>query len=279
LGRSRSEVWREAGRRADRLGDAADVVRDTGWVFNSVPPDRTSIDEFVRQGTDDVERWFSELGVCTPDDEHRTIVEIGAGIGRMTVELTRRYGRVVAADVDAGFLERCRETVARCGRLSALETSVVVDGRRLALPDATADVTFSYITLQHCPTPVALDLAAEAVRVTAPGGMVALNFRTWSSVDVVLWPVARLVRLLWRIAPRLSARSRWLTRLGWQASRIGPAKALVRLDEEARRRATVVISAKRRSSPALPTGVPLRRAADLNRAHWFLCVGCGHPAS
>jgi hypothetical protein len=89
-------------------------------------------------------------------------------------------------------------------------------------------VTFSYITLQHCHRDDALALTREAVRVTRPGGHVALNYRTWTSRDVLLWPAGVLVRAMWRLpklGPRLAAK-RSMTRLGWQANRLSPGEVL-----------------------------------------------------
>ena len=114
----------------------------------------------------------------------QTMVEIGCGIGRMTASFSRMFAKVIACDLDAAFLERCRETVAQFGRPERLQTSHVADGRTLALPDDSADLVFSYITLQHCHHDDALALAREAVRVTKPGGHIALNFRTWVAQDI-----------------------------------------------------------------------------------------------
>ena len=86
------------------------------------------------------------------------MVEIGAGIGRMTCAFTREFGSVIACDLDPGFLERCYETVGRFGKVDRLRTVQVADGRTLDLPDDCADMAFSYITLQHCTLDDALDL-------------------------------------------------------------------------------------------------------------------------
>ena len=69
----------------------------------------------------------------------------------MTASFTRLFGRVVACDLDAAFLERCRETVAQFGLPERLQTSHVADGRTFAVADDAADLTFSYITLAALP--------------------------------------------------------------------------------------------------------------------------------
>ena len=67
------------------------------------------------------------------------------------------------------------ETVGRFGKVERLRTSHVADGQTLDLPDDSTDVAFSYITLQHCDADDALDLTSEAVRITKPGGKIALE--------------------------------------------------------------------------------------------------------
>ncbi len=276
---TRSAIWRHAGRRAEQLSSADEVVRDTGWVFNNVTGDDASLDAFVAQGTAEVERWFDRLGLASPDDRRRTVLELGAGIGRMTAALTERYGRVIATDIDAGFLERCRETVSRHGQVDRLETAAVEAGRHVAVPDGVADVVFSYITLQHCAPDVALDLVGEAVRVVRPGGTIALNFRTWRLADLALWPASRFARLWWRLTPGLARRSRLVTRLGWQANRVAPAAVVARFTQRGRGEVTIVQSSARRRRLRVPDGVALRRVDDLNPAHWFLIVNGVHPGS
>ena len=85
-------------------------------------------------------------------------------------------------------------------------------------------MSFSYITLQHCEPDDTLDLTAEAVRVTRPGGKIALNYRSRGASDVILLPLGAVVRTLFRI-PRFGpalARQRWIARFGWQANRLQP---------------------------------------------------------
>lgn len=60
--------------------------------------------------------------------------------------------------------------------------------------------------------------------MTKSGGMVALNFRTWTSLDAALVPLGGAVRVAWRTpkAAKYTARVRVLARLGWQANRLRP---------------------------------------------------------
>ena len=264
--------WNAAGRVVEGRGDADVVVSDTGWVFNNAIGRHLSLAEFVDSGEQEVGAYLECFGFDPAENEHRSLVEIGSGIGRMTASFTRRFKSVVAADLDAAFLERCRETVMRFGVPERLSTLQVADGRTLDLPNASADMVFSYITLQHCEPADALALTVEALRVVRPGGHAVLNYRTWVPADALLFPAGIAVRALWRV-PKLGvwlARQRWSARMGWQANRLAPGEVLdhlasvgVLLDDSA-----VWLQSPRRISGL--GGVSVRTFIGVDRSHWWL---------
>jgi len=264
--------WNAAGRTSEVQSSADDVVREVGWVFNNATGERLTLAEFVRTGDEEVGSYLQLFGLASPEDEQRTMVEIGAGIGRMTAGFSRRFGQVIACDLDAAFLERCRQTVATFGRVGNLRTSPVTDGRSLGLPDAVADVTFSYITLQHCAHDDALALVGEALRVTRPGGQVALNFRAWTTLDAVLVPLGSLMRAAWRL-PTVGAwlaRQRFATRLGWQANRLAPEEVLAYVAAQPHACTELALyTSPRRTSPRR-SGVAVHTFDGINRSHWWL---------
>lgn len=259
--------WRAAGTSSEAKSSADDVVRSTGWVFNNVTGRDLTLAEFVETGEQEVGAYLPAFGIDS--GERLAMLEIGSGIGRMTAAFTHRFGRVVACDLDAAFLERCRETVAQFGVPARLSTVPVSDGRTLGVPDDSVDMVFSYITFQHCHTDDALELSREAVRVTAPGGQVALNYRTWVGGDALLWPAGKVVRALWRIpgVGGLLARRRISTRLGWQANRVAPAEVVAALGD------SVTGVQIFRSPQRRPFGIASTTDTEfdgVNRSHWWL---------
>ncbi|NBR99821.1 MAG: hypothetical protein EBT42_05535 [Actinobacteria bacterium] len=126
--------WRRAGNLADNNLSADDVVRETGWVFNNETGNDLTLKEFVDTGDKEVQRYIRLLELGNINFESSTLLEIGSGIGRMTSAFTNRCEKVIAADVDSAFLERCRQTVARFGRIDRLNTLHVVNGRTLTSP-------------------------------------------------------------------------------------------------------------------------------------------------
>lgn len=184
--RRRSQLipWRVAGGVADEHANADQVVRETGWVFNNETGAALTLEDFVMSGNKEVNAYLRVFGMNEMNLEELSVLEIGSGIGRMTSRLTHRFGTVIAADVDATFLERCRETVAKHGVINRLRTAHVTDGHTVPLADNSVDAVFSYITLQHCSNADALSLTKESLRVAKPYGVVMLNYRTWVLADI-----------------------------------------------------------------------------------------------
>ena len=266
----RSELipWKAAGRVSEQMASGDDVVRETGWVFNNETGAELTLAEFVATGDDEVPAYLATFGVRTAENEQRTLVEIGAGIGRMTCAFTREFGSVIACDLDQGFLERCYETVGRFGKVERLRTVEVADGHSLDIGTDVADVAFSYITFQHCEAQDAMALAAEAVRVVRPGGKVVLNFRGPSGSDPVVIPAGALVRSLYRfgtVADWLS-RQRAITRLAWQASRLHPNRVLGRLAPQL----DDIEVWTNPSSRLTANGAAMRTFEGINSRHWWL---------
>jgi ubiquinone/menaquinone biosynthesis C-methylase UbiE len=259
--------WKAAGSASERQHSVDEVVRETGWVFNNVTGDDLDLAAFVETGDHETGAYLQAFGVEV--QPRQTIVEVGAGIGRMTASFSRLFERVIACDLDAAFLERCRETVAQFGRPERLSTVHVADGRTLLIDDDVADLTFSYITFQHCHHDDAVELTREAVRVTKPGGMVALNYRTWVGKDIVLWPSSKVVRGLWKVpgvGPALQ-RARWSTRLGWQANRIKPGEVMAAV---AGQLCDVRIVRNPGRRPFSVDGAGDGTFEGVNRSHWWL---------
>ncbi len=265
--------WRRAGNLADNNLSADDVVRETGWVFNNETGNDLTLEEFVNTGDKEVQRYIRLLELGDINFESSTLLEVGSGIGRMTSAFTNRCEKVIAADVDSAFLERCRQTVARFGRIDRLTTLHVANGRTLMQNDDSVDIAFSYITLQHCQPHDALELVNQAIRVTRSGGTIVLNFRTWVLSDVLLVPLGVAMRSLWKVSfvgPRL-ARWRWSTRFGWQANRLKPDTVLAKVAPQLSN--IKIFHSKKRTLKVLTTDKNDLRVTPTNRinpSHWWL---------
>lgn len=266
--------WRNAGNRTETGGSADEIVRSTGWVFNNETGSGLTLEEFVATGDKEVRRYMRQFGYGAQRLAPLTLLEIGSGIGRMTASFTEQCAHVVAADVDAAFLERCRETVGKHGRADRLTTTHVQDGSTLSLADDSVNIAFSYITLQHCQRNDALGLTREAVRVTRDGGTVILNYRSWVLSDILLIPAGMLVRLLWRmpaIGKRVSG-MRWATRFGWQANRLSPDEVLQDIVNHSQKSLSdiTMYHSPFQVRHVSHNNVQVKSLKRVNRSHWWL---------
>jgi malonyl-CoA O-methyltransferase len=101
----------------------------------------------------------------------RVVLDLGAGTGRVTRELKRRYprARVIALDLAPGMLREARRHQPLWRRFER----VCGDALRLPLKDASVDIVFSNLMLPWCePLETAL---AEVRRVLRPSGFFAFS--------------------------------------------------------------------------------------------------------
>jgi ubiquinone/menaquinone biosynthesis C-methylase UbiE len=98
-----------------------------------------------------------------------TAVEIGCGVGRMTRWFAGDFGLVHALDVSAAMIEEAGRRLGDCENVR-LHLGSGCDLK--PVPDAAADLVFSYIVFQHIPSRAVIeDYMWEAARVLKPGGV------------------------------------------------------------------------------------------------------------
>lgn len=140
---------------------------DASWYI------ATASDPFFERGRRDADELIAFCGL--QPSKGKTLLEIGAGSGRMTHRFAELYGQVIALDVSDEMLRLGRSNLAGVSNVEW----VLGSGADLAvIPDRSVHEVFSYITLQHVPTSTAvLGYLEEAGRVLRPGGLGALQVR------------------------------------------------------------------------------------------------------
>jgi SAM-dependent methyltransferase len=140
---------------------------DASWYI------ATASDPFFERGRRDTDELIAFCGLQPSKD--KTLLDIGAGAGRMTHRFAELYGRVIALDVSEEMLRLGQSNLSGVGNVEW----VLGSGADLAvIPDGWVDDVFSYITLQHVPTRTAvLCYLEEAGRVLRPDGRGALQVR------------------------------------------------------------------------------------------------------
>ncbi len=132
-------------------------------------------------------------GSRSPRELH--MLEIGCGVGRMTLMLARIFGQVTAVDVSDEMIERARRNLADFPNV----TLVLGDGATLApLASESIDFAFSFIVFQHIPSlDVIRSYCREVYRVLRPGSLFKFQvqggeqaqdggYDTWNGVPVTL---------------------------------------------------------------------------------------------
>jgi SAM-dependent methyltransferase len=102
-----------------------------------------------------------------------TVVDVGAGTGKLTRELVRRVGRAVAVEPSADMRRRLAELVPGAEVVAGAADAI-------PLPDGTADAAFAAEAFHWFAT---RDAVAELARVLRPGGGLALlwNLYEWDA--------------------------------------------------------------------------------------------------
>ena len=132
---------------------------------------------------------FDRLGL-RPGDR---VIDMGCGAGRHAYEMYRRGADVIAFDQDADELAGVRDlfvAMREAGEVPEGADADVKEGDALALPfaDGEFDRIVAAEILEHVPD----DLTAirELVRVTRPGGTVALTVPRWFP-EAVNWMLSK----------------------------------------------------------------------------------------
>lgn len=170
----------------------------------------------TRGGRWDVAAFFAtgdaEIGVleaqcaalCLPQTR-RVALDFGCGVGRLSRALAMHYAEVVGVDIAASMLAHARKFNADRPNLRFVENA---HGDLRFLPDASVDLIYSVIVLQHMPAELQRVYIAEFMRALAPGGLAVFQVacahaQDWRGMVYRFVPNALLNRLRrWRYASR-----------------------------------------------------------------------------
>jgi len=109
-------------------------------------------------------------------DQFRHCVDYGCGVGRVTLQMARRFPQVTGLDISAPHLHLAGETFRRAGFEHVALTQVMPDH---LMPVESCDLWYSRIVLQHCPPPVAMNILRHAFRALNTGGVAMFQVPVW----------------------------------------------------------------------------------------------------
>jgi SAM-dependent methyltransferase len=137
-----------------------------------------SIDRFWSSGEAEVkgiERALARHGL-PKDLSGLACVEYGCGVGRVSVPLARRFGKVHAYDISAAHLALAKARAAECGQ-SNVRFHQCKGSPRGVLEGC--DFFYSRIVFQHNPPPIIRELILAALESLNPGGLAMFQVPTF----------------------------------------------------------------------------------------------------
>jgi SAM-dependent methyltransferase len=165
------------------VGDPTDELRrrwiersgdDRLFFINADRQDWTD-EEFLASGEQDVAREVDPfLGLLARPAGAATALDIGCGVGRLSRALATRFAQVEGIDISPPM-------IAEAHRLAPpvptnVRYQVCAGDGSIPLPDASVDLAFSYLVLQHVPTRRLVDAYLRSLgRVLRPGGVARLQ--------------------------------------------------------------------------------------------------------
>lgn len=132
---------------------------------------RWEIGEFMASGEAEIaaalER-LDQLGMCPA---RTAALDFGCGVGRLTAALRGYFDSVTGVDISGSMLARAKDLLA--GQPGCTFIHNASPDLRV-FPDASFDLVYSSLVLQHMPRALAVAYLTEFVRVVRPGGAVVI---------------------------------------------------------------------------------------------------------
>lgn len=164
----------------------------------------------IDHGADATARMLAELEdvLGQPLPTGGIVVDVGSGTGHVAVKLasSKRFSRVIAADISPRMLEQAQASATAAGcRIETVETDMV----RLPFDDASVDLVVGCAVLHHLPDPVGF--MPEVRRILKPGAPCVFigDPSTWGNriIDVLKFPLIALNRVYKGVTGK--PRSKW----------------------------------------------------------------------
>ncbi|MES2901356.1 MAG: class I SAM-dependent methyltransferase [Pseudomonadota bacterium] len=112
-------------------------------------------------------------------ENFKTCVELGCGVGRVTIPLARRFASVTGVDISAAHLRVAQDYLDQSGidNLSLVRLNSIADVDKLG----SFDVLYSRIVLQHNPPPVMARILSDLLKKLNPGGVAFIQLPTYKA--------------------------------------------------------------------------------------------------
>jgi SAM-dependent methyltransferase len=132
---------------------------------------KANLDEFYSTGRENAHMLISSLfRLGLSNDQLTTFkcVELGCGVGRISLSLSDFFSKVEAYDISNTHLEILKKVVDERG-ISNIQLHKMSSMSNVTF-GTDNDLFYSLITLQHNPPPIQLDLISAGIQSLKPGG-------------------------------------------------------------------------------------------------------------
>lgn len=159
----------------EKLG-AADpywaVLTDERFHAATLTPE--NIAQFFARGEQDIAGVFESIRkFVAPEFSPARALDLGCGVGRLVIPMSRRVTEVVGVDVSEAMLSEARQNAGRAGVTNA---TFVKGDDTLSRVTGDFDFVHSYIVLQHVPVPRGEVITRRLLSRLRPGGIGALHY-------------------------------------------------------------------------------------------------------
>ncbi len=158
-----------APRKADQMRSFWDErarLNAAWYVDTSLDYNDPDLERFLATGDRVVEIALG--GAPNPPQRRDAALDIGPGLGRISLALSKEFRNVIGVDVSEEMVRRAREMIP-----DPRIAFIVGDGTSLAtIADSSIDFAVTFTVFQHIPQPAIVEhYIAETARVLRPGGV------------------------------------------------------------------------------------------------------------
>jgi 2-polyprenyl-3-methyl-5-hydroxy-6-metoxy-1,4-benzoquinol methylase len=137
-------------------------------------------DEFYLSGKHAAPLFITALRRCGVDQSKlNTCLDLGCGVGRVTVHLADSFEKVIGVDISAAHL-KIAEAYSRDKSIAGLEWQQWESLNQISKMPET-DAIFSLITFQHNPPPVIVWILRTVLSHLKPGGVAFIQIPTYKT--------------------------------------------------------------------------------------------------
>ncbi len=159
------------------------ILKDKSALAGITLDDKISQEDFRVYGDRLAERqisMFERFGASPLATS--TIVDVGCGLGRISLPFSKRFKKVTGIDINRRILDAGEIYCKEASNIEFIEN----DGKTIPLPDASVEYSYSGGVLQHIKEiDVILGYFREGLRVLKPGGTLNFSIQTWMD-DVIV---------------------------------------------------------------------------------------------